>query len=128
MKPDELPVVTALPARLSALVGRNGLNTRVMPTSWPPTVRMVPDPDPDVPPPAAPEHADTASTAVRASAAGTGHRLAFAPAFGDVLPIIFLSIMAPFGAMGGCRVLGRIPSSETSGPRRPRTCAAPAAC
>src|SRR5487761_376274 len=124
MKPDEVPEVTSLPASPSALVGRNGLNTRVMPTAWPPTVRMTPDPWPD-PAPAEPAHADTAIKAARARADGARHRLTLALAFAGALPIILLNIMAPFWAMGGCRDLGRIASSGTSGRRRPRTWAAP---
>jgi hypothetical protein len=79
MKPDALPPVTSLPASASAVVGRNGLNTRVMPTAWPPMVRVTPDPDPwpEAVPPTDPEHADTAITAAAATANGIGHRLAF---------------------------------------------------
>src|SRR5690348_14655231 len=88
MKPDALPPVTSLPASPSAVVGRNGLNTRVMPTAWPPMVRVTPDPAPwpEAVPPAEPEHADTAITAAVATANGIGHRLAFLDFLRNIRP------------------------------------------
>src|SRR5580693_1920085 len=140
MKPEEPPPVTSLPARLRAVVGRNGLNTRVMPTASPPMFKMMPDPDvpcPDAVLPPELEHA-AAEAAIRTAAAATagGRQRLVLPCF-----LLFSTALIPpesgqwwisfLRAIPACGPgpasgpgLGRTASSATSALRRGRIWAA----